>query len=174
MGHEDYKEMLSAHALAALDREAEHALNQHLSDCAACREELDTLYETAAALALAADPIEPSPQVREQILKRIKTIAQETRPDESSTYGESHKLSGNSFQTVSESYPASVDRSELSRQFSYLPLCSSLFVLWQQNRALQERVARSINQSRGSGRAREVAWISSRPPALKMLELAGY
>ena len=73
MVHDDYKEMIPAHALSALDASDERALNEHLSECAECRRDLAEWEATAASLALSAKPMEPSPQVRERILARIKS-----------------------------------------------------------------------------------------------------
>ncbi len=72
MVHDDYKEMIPAHALSALDAAEERALNEHLENCAECRKELEDWQATAAALSLASDPAEPSPQVRERILTEVR------------------------------------------------------------------------------------------------------
>lgn len=72
MAHEDYKEMLPAQALSALDAEDARVLNQHLSECDECRRELADWENTAAALALSANPAEPSRQVREQIMNAVR------------------------------------------------------------------------------------------------------
>ena len=72
MVHEDYKEMIPARALSALDAAEAHALNEHLENCAECRKELDEWQATAAALALGANAAEPSPDVRERILDEVR------------------------------------------------------------------------------------------------------
>src|SRR5262245_56926091 len=72
MVHDDYKEMIPARALSALDAAEEQALNEHLKNCAECRKELEDWQATAAALSLAPDPAEPSPQVRERILSEVR------------------------------------------------------------------------------------------------------
>src|SRR5215510_82106 len=72
MIHEDYKEMIPARALSALDAAEAQALNEHLENCAECRKELDEWQATAAALALGANPGEPSPKVRERILDEVR------------------------------------------------------------------------------------------------------
>src|SRR5678815_2110261 len=72
MVHDDYKEMIPAHALSALDAAEEQALNEHLENCAECRKELEDWQATAAALSLATDPAEPSPHVRERILSEVR------------------------------------------------------------------------------------------------------
>jgi anti-sigma-K factor RskA len=72
MVHDDYKEMIPARALSALDAAEEHALNEHLENCAECRKELEDWQATAAALSLTPDPVEPSPRVRERILSEVR------------------------------------------------------------------------------------------------------
>ena len=72
MVHDDYKEMIPARALSALDAAEERALNEHLENCSECREELEHWQATAAALSLASEPAEPSPQVRERILSEVR------------------------------------------------------------------------------------------------------
>src|SRR5688572_21922400 len=79
MAHEDYKEMLPALALSALDAEDARAMNQHLSQCDECRRELSDWESTAAALALSANPAEPSPQVRDRIMGAVRNVKQEPR-----------------------------------------------------------------------------------------------
>ena len=72
MVHEEYKEMIPARALSALDAAEAHVLNEHLENCAECRKELEEWQATAATLALTADPVEPSPAVRERILSEVR------------------------------------------------------------------------------------------------------
>jgi anti-sigma-K factor RskA len=72
MVHDDYKEMIPARVLSALDAAEERALNEHLENCAECRKELEDWQPTAAALSLTPDPAEPSPEVRERILSEVR------------------------------------------------------------------------------------------------------
>jgi anti-sigma-K factor RskA len=72
MVHEDYKEMIPARALSALDAAEARALHDHLSECAECRRELQEWEATAAAVAVSAKPMEPSPGVRERLLNEIR------------------------------------------------------------------------------------------------------
>ena len=72
MVHEEYKEMIPARALSALDAAEAHALNEHLENCAECRKELEEWQATAATLALTADSVEPSPAFRERILSEVR------------------------------------------------------------------------------------------------------
>lgn len=72
MVHEEYKEMIPARALSALDAAEAQALNEHLENCAECRKELEEWQATASTLSLTADPVEPSPAVRERILSEVR------------------------------------------------------------------------------------------------------
>ena len=81
MVHDDYKEMIPARALSALDAAEEQALNEHLENCAECRKDLEDWQATAAALSLTPDPAEPSPQVRERILSEVRKDLSSSTPE---------------------------------------------------------------------------------------------
>jgi anti-sigma-K factor RskA len=81
MVHDDYKEMIPARALSALDAAEERVLNEHLENCAECRKELEDWQATAAALSLTPDPAEPSPQVRERILSEVRKDLSSSTPE---------------------------------------------------------------------------------------------
>jgi len=86
MAHDDYKEMIPARALSALDAAEEQALNEHLENCAECRKDLEDWQATAATLSLTPDPVEPSPQVRERILSEVrKEVSSKVIPIRSAT-----------------------------------------------------------------------------------------
>jgi len=72
MTHQDYKEMISAHALSALDASDDSVLSTHLKECAECRQELDEWKETFAPVALDTKPLEPSSQLRDRILNQVR------------------------------------------------------------------------------------------------------
>ena len=72
MTHQDYKEMISAYALSALDAPNDSVLSTHLNECAECRQEFDEWKETSAAIALDAKPLEPSTQLRDRILTQAR------------------------------------------------------------------------------------------------------
>src|SRR5215470_7785419 len=74
MKHEEYKQMIPAHALSALDPADDRMLTNHLVECSECRGEFDEWQETAAALALGSDVMEPSPQLRERILVEVRAL----------------------------------------------------------------------------------------------------
>ena len=81
MVHDDYKEMIPARALSALDAAEEQSLNEHLENCAECRKDLEEWQATAAALSLTSDPAEPSPQVRERILSEVRKDLSSSKPE---------------------------------------------------------------------------------------------
>jgi anti-sigma-K factor RskA len=73
MSHEEYKQMIPAHAVSALDPAEDRMLASHIVQCSECRHELDEWQATAAVLVLGVDGAEPSPQVRERILSQVRT-----------------------------------------------------------------------------------------------------
>jgi anti-sigma-K factor RskA len=183
MVHDEYKEMLSAHALAALDRQDELALKQHLSECTACRDELDHWNQTTAALTFAAEPAEPSPQVRAQILERIRAEARGRQPQPRET-----KVSPTDQQTAAETKILHFDRAPrnvwrsigslgaIAAVVVFAALLVSLIVLWQQNRAMKNELARLTTEMKTAHdelaverAAREL--VST--PGARMAQLAG-
>jgi anti-sigma-K factor RskA len=147
MVHEEFKEMLSAHALAALDHEAAHALNAHLSQCAICREELNRWNAAAAALALAANAAEPSPKVRERILDQIRVEAQNAEPEITSKV-----LAGPQVLPFKQP-PRNVWRSigslgAIAAAVIFAALLVSLIILWKQNREAHAEVTKLSNETK--------------------------
>jgi len=69
-------DLAAAYALNALDPEDRWTYERHLDDCERCREEVAALREGASELAYAAEGPEPSPDLRERILR----AAREERP----------------------------------------------------------------------------------------------
>src|ERR1044072_6416593 len=128
MVHDDYKEMIPARALSALDAAGEQALNEHRKNCAECRKELENWQATAAALSLTPDPVEPSPQVRERILSEVrKDLKSEVIPFRSTP----KRNIWSSFGSLGA----------IAAVVLFIALIIGLIVLWQQNRSLQERLA---------------------------------
>ncbi|MBC7909021.1 MAG: anti-sigma factor [Pyrinomonadaceae bacterium] len=74
--HEEYKEMLVPHALGALEPDEARSLEEHLEQCAECRDELDSWQETAATLAYAADAAEPRAELRARIIEQARKLPQ--------------------------------------------------------------------------------------------------
>ena len=94
MSHEDYKEMIPAHALSALDWADDRAITDHLTQCVECRDELNEWQQTAAVMALSASPAEPSPLVRQQILSQIRSERDESITAKVVPFKAPQKISG--------------------------------------------------------------------------------
>jgi anti-sigma-K factor RskA len=129
MVHQDYKEMIPARALSALDIEEARAFNDHLSDCEECRRELQEWEATAAAIAVSANPMEPSPKVRERILSEIRNDSNaEVIPFRSAT-----RNIWTSFGSLGA----------IAAVILVTALIAGLVVLWRQYSAAQIELARS-------------------------------
>jgi anti-sigma-K factor RskA len=128
MVHDDYKEMIPAHALSALDADDERALNEHLAGCAECRRDMAEWEATAAKLALSAKPMEPSPEVREKLLNQIRSEKSATNVLPFSRPPRTLWNSLGSFGSI-------------AAVILFAALIVSVVVLWQQNRVLQHENA---------------------------------
>ena len=128
MVHEDYKEMITARALSALDAAEARALNDHLSECDECRMELQEWEATAAALAVSAKPMEPSPEVRERLLNEVRKelSVPQVLPFRSAT----RNIWNRSLAAMAAVIIATV-------------LIVGLVMVWRENRAMREQLARS-------------------------------
>jgi anti-sigma-K factor RskA len=62
-------ELTAAYALNALDEDEERAYEDHLRHCDACREELASFLDTAAALAYGAEAPAPAPDLGDRIVE---------------------------------------------------------------------------------------------------------
>jgi anti-sigma-K factor RskA len=125
MIHDAYKEMIPAHALSALDAAEERELAEHLAGCAECRRDLAEWQATAASLALSADPVEPSPQVREQILRRLQSA--ESPPKVLALRTPQRNL-----------WHSLGSLGSIAAVILFAALIIAVIVLWQQNRRLQQ------------------------------------
>jgi anti-sigma-K factor RskA len=70
---EDPHSLVAPYALDALDEREEKEFEQHLALCERCREELGSLREAAAALAVGAPPAKPPPELRQRILDQARS-----------------------------------------------------------------------------------------------------
>jgi anti-sigma-K factor RskA len=130
MVHEDYKEMIPARALSALDAAEAQTLNEHLENCAECRKELDDWQATAAALAFDANPAEPSPKVRERILDEVRKDLSE----------------GNvvPFRSTSRNLWSSFGSlGAMAAAVLFTALIVGLVVMWRQNNAIRDELQQS-------------------------------
>ena len=128
MAHEEYKEMIPARALSALDAAEERALNEHLDNCSECRKELEEWQATAATLAVVPEPVEPSPDVRERILSEV-------RKDLSASNVVPLKSTPRNIWSSFGSLGA------IAAVVLFMALLIGLFVLWQQNTAIKRELA---------------------------------
>lgn len=123
MVHEDYKAMMPAYALSALEADEERAFSRHLSECAECQSELAEWESTAASLALSASAAEPSPQVRERIMNAVRAEKVVKFPERRSVWSSFGSLGA------------------IAAAIMFLALIIGIVVLWQQNRAMQPELA---------------------------------
>lgn len=70
---EEVEASLGAYALGALDPDEIVAVEEHVAFCPACRQQLVSDLHTVEALALAVEPVEPSPGVRDRLLSAAAT-----------------------------------------------------------------------------------------------------
>jgi anti-sigma-K factor RskA len=144
MTHEDYQELLAANALTALDAADARALDTHLESCADCRLEMNEWEHTAVFIALDAKPLEPSAQLRERILasvreeERAATVAHDlvepqVRRGDSKViaFERPQRAVWNSFRSFGA----------IAATLIFGALIVSLLLLWQQNRATQNKLA---------------------------------
>jgi len=130
MVHEDYMEMIPARALSALDAAEERALNEHLENCSECRKELEEWQATAATLAVAADPAEPSPKVRERILSEVR---KDLSTPEVIPFRSTSRNIWRSFGSLGA----------MAAVVLLTALIVGLVVLWRENQAIKDELART-------------------------------
>lgn len=144
MTHEDYKELLAAKALSALDTADARALTNHLEGCSDCQSEMVELEDAAALLASQAVPLEPSTKVRERILATVRAEVQAGfQSDRVSP--EVSQLEGNvlAFERPARNIWSSLGSfGALAATLAFVALIIALAVLWQKNRTMQSELAR--------------------------------
>lgn len=74
MRHEEYKQLLALEAVGALDVGERARLEEHLPSCSECREELREMSDAAASLLYTVAPVQPSPELRANVLARVHTV----------------------------------------------------------------------------------------------------
>lgn len=174
MSHEEYQELLAAHALTALDAADARALATHLDSCAECRSQTLNWEETAAMLAFAADPLEPSARVRENILAAVAN-----EPQNVGAIGAQRTPAS---QVLPFERPLKPARSPfasfaaIAATVALMALSLSLLFVWKQKRANDVEVARLATEMRKTQaelqHEREVISLITSPGA-HMAELAG-
>ncbi|HLE63653.1 MAG TPA: anti-sigma factor [Pyrinomonadaceae bacterium] len=176
MAHEYFQEMIASHSLSALDAAEERALEGHLTTCESCRGELDQWRLTAAALAFAGSVIEPSPQLRERILEKVRQERAFIQRPEPAVAPD----------TEAKIFPFSSSRKNIwvsvgslgviAASLVLVVLIVSVFVLWRENRAVRSEIMQLANQMQTTeaelAREREtVALLTS--SGAHLAELAG-
>ena len=179
MAHEDYKEMLAAQAISALDPAEVRVLEAHLQSCAECRSQLFDWEDAAAGLAFAAleaRPLEPSPQVRARIVEAIQT--DKTTGSRAKEATDGHRLHASNVVALKQTLRWSPAQTwgAIAAGLVCAALVASLFVLWKQNREARQELARLSGQVRDAqeqlARQREAIEIVV-APGTRMTELAG-
>jgi hypothetical protein len=74
MRHEDYKELLALEVAGAVDPSELRALDAHLSACAECRAELESLRDAAASMAYTVAPVAPPAHLRARVLEQVRAL----------------------------------------------------------------------------------------------------
>lgn len=174
MAHEYFHELISSHSLSAIDANEGRVLEAHLETCEACREELDQFRSTAAALAFAAQPVEPSPTVRERILKQIE---QEPRllPPEAET-GPSATGRVVPFVAPKRSVWASIGSlGAIAATLAFVALLISVFMLWRENRSVKGELVELATQMQTTEAelARERETVALLTGAARLTQLSG-
>jgi anti-sigma-K factor RskA len=162
MAHEDYKDMLPALALSALDADDARALNQHLSECDECRRELADWESTAAALALSADPAEPSPQVRDRIMTAVRSEKHATQASRVVPFPPARRSTWSSFGLIGA----------VAAAVALVVLILWIVVLWQENRNLRRSNQELATEIHSMDRSNRFVEILSTPGA-KVTQLQG-
>lgn len=184
MTHEEYKELMSIGALAALESAEGRSLAAHLESCPECRSEMGVWDNTAALLAFDARPLAPSAQVRDRILAAVRA-EKVARAEKSATVVNSDRKlvqsSGDSkvvpFERRSKPVRTPIkSHYAAAASVALMALAISLFVIWQQNRAIRVELAR-VNSEKSEAQQqlaheREVLALITSPGA-RVTELAG-
>ena len=72
--HDHYNEQLIHYALDALDASETRQIEEHLMGCDQCQTELEAWRDTSSRIAYVADPIQPSADLRQRILKEVRAL----------------------------------------------------------------------------------------------------
>jgi anti-sigma-K factor RskA len=152
--HEQFAENLALYALRALEGEERAAMEKHLEDCAACRNELLELQGDMALLALTSAGPAPPERAKRRLME---AIALEPR--------EAARISPRAAPSV----PPTAVRSPW---WSFVPAFAAAivavfaFLIWQENTALQSEIATMQSQM-----ARDRQRIAHLEPYRKVAEV---
>lgn len=172
MTHENYKDLLAAQALTALDADDARLLNSHVESCAECRSDMSELENVAALLAYNAAPLEPSAKVRERILASVRT---ENQSDRSASYRLAPDILP--FGPRPRNVWVSLGSfGAIAATVVFVAMMIALVTLWQKNRNIQHELARLAAEMRetkaNADRDRAMGELLTSPGG-KMAKLAG-
>jgi anti-sigma-K factor RskA len=187
--HTDYKEMLAAYALGALDAEEARLLEEHLSTCTDCRAEMEQWRDTTAALALSVESIEPSAELRSRILETVRTIPQNSALRETSrgSVGVAAEEDGNEgvkgaasnviqMQDARRRWSAGLRFGLIAASVMIVALAATLFVLWNRLNNLERQYEREHTAvdvlAKQLAEEREMREMLT-APGVRMTELSG-
>jgi anti-sigma-K factor RskA len=77
---EHIDELIPGYALHALEADDERVVVAHMNECERCRARLREFQGVTAALAHAAPPVEPPPQLRQRLLEAIEPVVAAPTP----------------------------------------------------------------------------------------------
>lgn len=140
MSHEDYKELLPLYTLDILEEAEARALKEHLAICAECRSEVDGWRETTSALAYAAAPAEPSPELRSRILASVRSLSAPSASRGAAAEPVTRESNVVQMPVRSWTFPQKV--LAIAASLAFVALLASLFVVWSRNQALEAEVTR--------------------------------
>jgi anti-sigma-K factor RskA/cell division protein FtsL len=156
-GHEEYKEMIAAHALSSLETAEARELEAHLATCAECRAESESWQDVAASLVYAAPLAEPSAELRSRILANVRaeeSAMQNLNPatGDGKVEGRASLLSRTESNVVPFEKPARRTRSAVSKVWAiaasvaFVALALSLILLWTRYSSMQREMAQLTDQ----------------------------
>jgi anti-sigma-K factor RskA len=176
MEHQEYQELLTLHALGALDASDRLKVEDHLQGCSDCRSELIQLRDTTALLAHAAPPAEPSTEVRTRILDEVRR-----EPRRGQTASET-SASVVPFRARTET-SAWRNMLRLAAAIAFVALLIGVIVLWLRDVRTRRELARlsqQLEQQNGELARNREALAHQREaldllnsPGMKKMELAG-
>jgi anti-sigma-K factor RskA len=179
MAHEEFKEMLAAQALSALEAAEARDLETHLQTCAECRTQLTEWEDTAAGLAFAsleAPHLVPSQELRGRILNTIRADAARGQTRKDVDGHRPHRSNVTAFKRRPTWSFSAQTWSLIAAGLVLVGLVASLFVLWRQNREARQELARLTTQVRDAQQQvmqqRQAIEIVA-APGTRMTELAG-
>jgi anti-sigma-K factor RskA len=146
--HEEYREMLAAYALGALEAAEARSLEDHLAGCSECSAEVAEWSKTASALALSTESVEPSPQLRARILESVRSIPQSPTESKASDGAEADgapKTTSNVIQMPEASrtrWSAAQKFGAIAAALVITALSASLFIVWTRLNSLQQQYER--------------------------------